>query len=169
MGFNFFKDAATNEAVVKTVYSLQDLLHLLGHSLLVGIVLAGLTYITSAQMTNKKKKGPNKKRSKLILGASNILYLCVGLTAVMILVNDNLARAFSIGAAIALVRFRIKLGQKSAGSNILFGIIGGIACGLGEIRLAWLTTFIYLILSLIIMYLTRSDHTEEAEKIRIRS
>ena len=75
----------------------------------------------------------------------------------MILVNNNLARAFSIGAAIALVRFRIKLGRKGAAANILFGIIGGIACGLNEITLAWLITLLYLFITASVSFITRNS------------
>ena len=86
----------------------------------------------------------------------NILYLCMGLSCVMILVNNNLARAFAIGAAIALVRFRIKLGKSSANSNILFSIVCGIACGLNELTLAWLSAGAYLLITLLVRIVTGS-------------
>jgi hypothetical protein len=82
----------------------------------------------------------------LFLGSANLLFLCVGLTSIMLMVNYNLVRAFAIVAAIALVRFRIKLDQKSLNSTLLFGILAGMACGLGEVALAWLVVGVYVLL-----------------------
>lgn len=88
---------------------------------------------------------------QLFLGASNLLFLCVGLTGLMLLVNDNLARAFAIAAAIALVRFRVKLDQKSINASLLFAILAGMACGLSAIELAWTATGIYVVLFVLLL------------------
>lgn len=142
---NIFESAGT----LGISYSIEQLIFLLGNSLIIGILLCIITFITSTPFLDGDES-KKTTRIQLLYGTSHILFLCVGLTAVMILVNNNLARAFSIGAAIALVRFRIKLGKKSAGSNILFGIISGIACGLGEVTLAWMLVSVYLFLSILL-------------------
>lgn len=129
--------------------SLSYMIQLFGHSIFLGLILSILTYVTMIPlMKNKVKEGGNLEnlRSKVILGSSNILFLCVGLTGVMILVNNNLARALSIGATMALIRFRVKLGPKNLGSNLLFGIIVGVACGVQEVRVAWVVTIVYILL-----------------------
>jgi len=136
---------------------------LLLNSLLLGFFLSVVTYLTSKHFLKQNDSKYQREKAKLILGSSNILYLCLGLTGVMLLVNNNLARAFAIAAAIALVRFRIKLGPKSASSNILFGIIGGIACGLNEILLAWMITILYAIVSLAIFFFTRRQMRESTQ------
>jgi hypothetical protein len=152
---------ATLGSAVGVSYKLQELFFLLGNSILLGIVLLLVSYKTA-----NTSKGHNvdaltpKEKAQLILGCSNVMFLCIGLTAVMILVNNNLARAFSIGAAIALVRFRIKIGQKSGISSILFSIIVGIACGLNEISLAWLLTIIYLISSLFLHLILKKVYSK---------
>ena len=104
-----------------------------------------------------KPKAGKKSVSNLeiFLGASNLLFLCVGLTGVMLLVNNNLARAFAIAAALALTRFRIKLDQKSVNASLLFAILIGMACGLGEQRLAWMATGIYIVLFIILFIVVR--------------
>jgi|SaaInlStandDraft_7_1057024.scaffolds.fasta_scaffold220734_2 hypothetical protein len=135
-------------------------LYMVGNSFLIGIILSFITYWVYSHSLKKTSHDYYSKRSKLILGASNLLYLTLGLTFVMILVNNNLARAFSIGAAIALVRFRIKLGQKSSASHILFSIIAGMACGLNEVSLAWLLCAIYSLISLVIFRLTAFSKTK---------
>lgn len=131
---------------IRLSYNAVQLTFLLGNAIVIGILLCIVTYVANVPFI-ETSEGERITRFQLLLGTSHILFLCVGLTAVMILVNNNLARAFAIGAAIALVRFRIKLGKKSAVSNILFGIITGIACGLGEVAMAWMLVVVYLIIS----------------------
>lgn len=105
----------------------------------------------------KIKSGKSGKDDTLqmFLGASNLLFLCVGLTGLMLLVNDNLARAFAIAAAIALVRFRVKLDQKSINASLLFAILAGMACGLDAIELAWTSTGIYIALFALLLLIVQ--------------
>lgn len=128
----------------------------LGNSLVLGLLLSITSYLTGRAILDKTGKNFSKKNVQLILASSNILYLCIGLSAVMILVNNSLARALSVGAAISLVRFRRKLGDKSNDSNILFGIIAGMACGLGVIDLAWIISMTYILISIMLTYLTKN-------------
>jgi len=155
MDMSFFQGIQKATEGLQVSYNVSELITLLGHSTLIGIILCFITYFSSRKYLDPRKD-LDKQKTALVLGTTNILYLCTGLTAVMILVNNNLARAFSIGAAIALVRFRIKLGKKGAAANILFGIIGGIACGLNEVTLAWLITLLYLFISLGVNLMTRN-------------
>lgn len=135
-----------------------ELFKLFLNSFVLGSVLAVFTFITIWSQFQMQEEGHKRDRLKLqtILGASNILFLCVGLTGVMILVANNLARALSIGATMALMRFRVKLGNKNLGSNLLFGIIVGVACGLQEIVVAWMVTGIYLFLQLILFLVLKN-------------
>lgn len=71
-----------------------------------------------------------------VLNASNVLFLCFGMSGIMILVNNNLARAFAIGAAIALVRFKIKLDSYGLGATLFFAVVVGMACGVGQVETA---------------------------------
>ena len=98
-----------------------------------------------------KKKAKGVNNLEIFLGASNLLFLCVGLTGIMLLVEGSIARAFAIAAALALTRFRIKLDQKSINASLLFAILAGMACGLEQVRLAWMATGIYLVLFLFLL------------------
>lgn len=94
---------------------------------------------------------PKVSYAELLLGSANVLFLCFGMTGIMILVNNNLARAFAIGAAIAVVRFRIKF--NSQGSMLFFGVLVGMACGVGQIATAVGVTFAYAILQAVVIIL----------------
>ena len=156
MGTEIFTNAGKNSAGPLAIqYDFQSLAVLLGHTFLIGAFLCLITYFSNRHLL-KDPKEASEEKINLILGTMNILYLCMGLSCVMILVNNNLARAFAIGAAIALVRFRIKLGKSSANSNILFSIVCGIACGLNELPLAWLSAGAYLLITLLVRIVTGS-------------
>jgi membrane-associated HD superfamily phosphohydrolase len=153
---NIPKDLIQTPDGLEVFYRTDQLFFLLGHSAAVGLILCLITYCS-----NNKSNMDKIKRQNLILSTSNIMYLTTGLTTIMILVNNNLARAFSIGAAIALVRFRVKLGDKGAAANILFAIIAGISCGLDEVRLAWIITGFYGAISFTTYSLLRNFNKEE--------
>ena len=152
MASEIFKSATTVGSLA-IAYDFKELAILLGHSFVIGVVLCLITYFSSRHLLREPNE-PSQEKINLILGTVNILYLCMGLSCVMILVNNNLARAFAIGAAIALVRFRIKLGKGSANSNILFSIVCGIACGLNEIPLAWLSVMAYFLITVLVRVVT---------------
>src|SRR5690606_30509091 len=76
-------------------------------------------------------------------------------------------RAFGIIAAIAIVRFRIKLDQKSLNSSLIFAILSGLACGAMEFNLAWYLVGTYVLLLagfLIFTILARKYTPIKAEK-----
>ena len=145
--------------------TLTEIFFLIAHSLLLGTTLSVLNYITLTPFMDKKEKEKSGSgiRAKLILGATNILFSCVGLTGVMILVNNNLARALSIGAALRLMRFRVNIGNKNQSSNMLFGIIAGVACGLQEIRVAWAVVLPYIVLQSILYLILKNHLTDKNE------
>jgi hypothetical protein len=136
---------------------------LLANAVGLGMVLALVTYLAARQGA----AGDPKRLAKALHGAGNLLFLCVGLTGTMILVNNNMVRAFAIAAAIALVRFKVKLDGKSANASLLFAILSGIACGLDEIVLAWilLATYVVLvgIIAIVVRILAGSQAAAEVE------
>lgn len=133
---------------------------LFGNSIILGLALTWVTYLVvcQAEASEEEEEGPlsPKDKYRLFLGASNILFMCVGLTGVMLLVGNNLARAFAIGAALALSRFRVKISKKSTGTHLMFGIIAGIACGLDQLAIAWICSLIYTVLQLSLFLYFRS-------------
>jgi hypothetical protein len=90
----------------------------------------------------------------VLLSSANIVFLCVGVTGVMLLVASDLARAFAVGAAIALVRFRIKMSEGS-GSSLFFALIVGMACGVNHVRIAAQLALIFIILQFAMLLMVR--------------
>ncbi len=128
---------------------------LLGASVGMGLVLM-LVAIWANSRIARASDDPEDYDSvdEIIQNASNFLFMSVGMTAVMILVNNNLARAFAIGAAISLIRFRIKMDKRAVGTTLLFSVLTGMACGVGEIDVAAgvlvISTVLQVIVTLIV-------------------
>lgn len=116
----------------------------LGHSILLGILLMMLTIWIGQRTAKLQNRTKDKDRSSESLqGAINVLFFCFGMTGIMILVDDNIARAFAIGATIALVRFRVKMGNSMLSTAFLFSVVIGMACGVGNIPIAWSIALLY--------------------------
>ncbi len=125
---------AMSDAPMQNISVPQELEYL-GHSALIGAVLMLILVWTS--QNSKKENGKAMSSAEILLNASNVLFLSFGMTGVMLLVNNNLARAFAIGAAIALVRFRVKFDSKSVGMSLFYALLTGMACGVGEVATAY--------------------------------
>jgi hypothetical protein len=93
--------------------------------------------------------------SKDIIGSMNLMFLTVGLSGLMILINNSVLRAFAIVAAIAVVRFRVKLDSKALGSAMIFAILAGMACGVRELALAYVSVGVFLLLVGILLILVK--------------
>jgi len=134
---------------------LASLLYLLAHSIAIGVSLSVMTFFGTRTIYGKKETNTESEIFQLMLGSFNLLLLCVGLTGVMILISNSIVRAFAIVAALALVRFRVKLDQKSLSASVLFAVLGGMSCGLTEVKLGWLMTAVYALISLALIVLMK--------------
>ena len=122
---------------------LERILQLEAHSVGVGLLLMVITLWVNYQLSlgpaRTVETGAIRPQSpaEIVYSSSNVLFLCFGMTGIMILVNNNLARAFAIGAAIALVRFRIKVDSQVQGISLFYGVLCGMACGVDQPSIAW--------------------------------
>ncbi len=142
-----------------------EILLAMSHSVGTGVVVAFATYFASKKLYNlytseEQASGPDVE---MVFGAANLLFLSVGLTGLMLLISNNVVRAFGIIAAIAIVRFRIKLDQKSLNSSLAFAILGGLACGAAEFSLAWslVGVYIFLLVSFVLFVMLVRGHTQK--------
>ncbi|NDD92172.1 hypothetical protein EBZ37_08815 [bacterium] len=124
-------------------------------SVTLGLILTLLNVVISRMIprsaTAHDPEAPSTPGA-VLLNSSNIAFLCIGVTSVMILVASDLARAFAVAAAIALVRFRIKMSEGS-GSSLFFAVIVGMACGVDQLRIATQLTLIFVTLQVLLVLL----------------
>jgi hypothetical protein len=96
------------------------------------------------------------------------LVLLPGIVAIVImLVGSNIARAFSMAGAFALVRFRSIPGDSKDIATVFYAMGIGLACGLGCISFAVIFTFIIGIVYLTITYFGYGKRRDEYETLRI--
>jgi len=73
---------------------------------------------------------------------SSLVLLCMVAAMVMMVIGNNLARAFSLVGALAIVRFRTRLRSPWDISFVFFALAAGIGCGVFAYRVAVLGTAI---------------------------
>jgi hypothetical protein len=120
------------------IRSVQLMVHAIGSGMLLMLVTAiGTTWSAKRLSSSKDDDEEDGSLAEVILSSGNVMFLSFGMAGVMLLVNNNLARAFAIGAAIALVRFRIKVSSKTLSMALFYGVLAGMACGVDRVHLAW--------------------------------
>ena len=111
-------------------------------SILTAVVL-GLI-IGVAYMTACKKDGYSKN---FIVG---LVLLPAIVAVVILLIGSNVARAFSMAGAFALVRFRSAPGNAKDISVVFFTMATGLACGLGYVAFAVLFAVIIIAMMVVL-------------------
>ena len=87
--------------------------------------------------------------------------------AVILLIGSNVARAFSMAGAFALVRFRSAPGSAKDISIVFFTMAAGLACGLGYVTFAAAFTAVMLLLLILISALGFVDRNEGRKQLKI--
>ena len=119
--------------------STKEALICIGAALVLGLVIS-LIYIFSDR---KKRISTNFAITLVILPAI--------VAIVIMLVGSNVARAFSMAGAFALVRFRSVPGDSKDITSVFFSMAVGLAAGLGYISFAAIFTAIVGIVYLLLM------------------
>jgi uncharacterized membrane protein YhiD involved in acid resistance len=92
--------------------------------------------------------------------------LCLGGAMIWVIVQDSVARAFGLAGTIGLIRYRTIVRDPKDTTLLLFSMVLGMACGLGQYPVAVVGTFVVLF---VLLWLHRSDRKQraaEAEKGR---
>ncbi|MDY4741502.1 MAG: DUF4956 domain-containing protein [Lachnospira sp.] len=124
-------------------------------AVVIGLVIAFVYTLIS------KKDGYNKS---FIVG---LALLPAIVAAVILLVGSNVARAFSMAGAFALVRFRSAPGSAKDISIVFFSMASGLACGLGFVTFAVCFTVLILVVLVIISVTGFGGSSEYKKQLRI--
>ena len=121
---------------------------LLGVATILGLLI-GMTYI----LTHRKS---GYMQSFLV----TLIMLPVIVTIIILLLQDNMLGAISLGGAFALIRFRTTLREPKDLAFIFFTIAVGLGCGMGYIAYAVLFG-IFLCLIMLILDRINFGHSDE--------
>lgn len=124
-------------------------------AVVIGLVIAFVYTLVS------KKDGYNKS---FIIG---LALLPAIVAAVILLVGSNVARAFSMAGAFALVRFRSAPGSAKDISVVFFAMAAGLACGLGFVTFAGCFTAIILLVFVVLSVTGFGTRDEHRKQLRI--
>lgn len=139
--------ASSTDSALETIFSTQiggerltfpSALLMIGAALLLGFGVALLYYFT------QRKAGGSTSLSVTILIVPAIVAMIV------LLIQNNLARAFTLAGALALVRYRSEPASPRDIAYVLFSLAIGIACGIGYVAYAALFTVLFCAVLLVI-------------------
>ena len=124
-------------------------------AVIIGLVI-GITYMYAC-----KKSGYNKD---FIVG---LVLLPAIVSVVIMLIGSNVARAFSMAGAFALVRFRSAPGNAKDIAVVFFAMASGLACGLGYITFAVIFTVVIILVLVALSITDFADKNAGKRQLRI--
>lgn len=124
-------------------------------AVIIGLVI-GITYMFAC-----KKSGYNKE---FIVG---LVLLPAIVSVVIMLIGSNVARAFSMAGAFALVRFRSAPGNAKDIAVVFFAMASGLACGLGYITFAVIFTVVIILVLVTLSITDFADKNAGKRQLRI--
>lgn len=124
-------------------------------AVIIGLVI-GITYMFAC-----KKSGYNKE---FIVG---LVLLPAIVSVVIMLIGSNVARAFSMAGAFALVRFRSAPGNAKDIAVVFFAMASGLACGLGYITFAVIFTVVIILVLVTLSITNFADKNAGKRQLRI--
>ena len=119
-------------------FTLSNILIVIGTSIILGLAIC-LTYIKT-----------HKKEGYVPIFTITLIMLPVIISIIILLVGNNVARAFSLAGAFSIIRFRSAPGDPKDISYIFFTLAVGLASGMGFIGYAVLFTIILCLVMIII-------------------
>ena len=122
-------------------FTLVNTLIVIVSSILLGLVIS-LSYIKTHKKDGYSPSFP-----------VTLIMLPVIIAIIILLVGNNVARAFSLAGAFSIIRFRSAPGDPKDIAYVFFTLAVGLTCGMGYIGYAIIFTFI-LCAVMIILYVT---------------
>ena len=119
-------------------------------------LLIGIAYMIAC-----KKDGYNKN---FIIG---LVLLPAIVSVVILLIGSNVARAFSMAGAFALVRFRSVPGSAKDIAIVFFAMASGLACGLGYVTFACVFVVIMIVILILLTVFNFAQPHTDIKQLRI--
>jgi hypothetical protein len=126
---SLFQDIPVGPPQVGPILSNSDLAILLGRALVMGGIVAGIYAAT-------QRRGWAER----ISFATTIVLLTVLIAMVTLVIGGNVARAFSLAGALAIIRFRTVVDDTRDTAFVIFAVVVGMAIGAGMTHMALIGT-----------------------------
>jgi hypothetical protein len=120
------QDSLLGEAgATETVLAVDELLLRLGLGAVFGVAVGASYFLTQ-----------RKKKTDAASFVSTLVLLSILLAMVSMVIGSDIARAFSLVGALAIVRFRTVVEDTRDTAFVIFAVIAGMAAGAGAYRVA---------------------------------
>jgi membrane-anchored glycerophosphoryl diester phosphodiesterase (GDPDase) len=113
---------------IATELTMKSVLMILASSIIIGLIISIVYLITH------RKDGYSQAFCVALILLSPIVAL------VILLIGNNVARAFSLAGAFALIRFRSAPGDPKDIAFVFMSVVMGLACGMGYYAYAAVAT-----------------------------
>lgn len=121
-------------SITESTFTLQSVVQIAAAAIVLGLVIS-LVYIKT------------NKNSGFTPGfATTLIMLPLIISIIILLVGNNIARAFSLAGAFSIIRFRSVPGEPRDISYVLFTLAIGLSCGMGYIGYGIIFTAILCLL-----------------------
>ena len=118
-------DPFAGHAVTDPVIPIEDMLLRLSLAAVFGVAVAAVYFVTQ-----------KKKRAEAASFVSTLVLLSILLAMVSMVIGGNIARAFSLVGALAIVRFRTVVEDTRDTAFVIFAVVAGMAAGAGAWEVA---------------------------------
>ena len=157
----FLDEHPTLDAILKDVGGTTDV-GLGPDKILLRLVMAGfigwlIGYVYRRTFTGKKFGATLPDTHMLLALAGALIWVIVG---------SNVARAFGLAGTLGLIRYRTIVRDPKDTTLLLFSMLLGMACGLGQYPVAIVGTFITIFALLWMFHNDRKQRHAEATKSR---
>lgn len=136
-------------------FTLANTLIILFASIILGLIIS-LVYIKN-----------NEKNTYSNGFALSLVMLPVIISIIILLVGNNVARAFSLAGAFSIIRFRSAPGDPKDITYVFFTLAVGLACGMGFIGYAFIFTVILCLLTLILTKFNFANPKTSLSRLKI--
>lgn len=142
-------------SVIDDTLSIGSMLGSLGAALVLGLLIS-LVYI-------KTHKGDGYSAGFTI----TLIMLPAIIAVIIMLVGNNVARAFSLAGAFSLIRFRSAPGDPKDIAYIFFTLAVGLGCGMGYIAYSVIFALIMCAVMIILEYIQFAKPTTSSMQLKI--
>jgi uncharacterized membrane protein YhiD involved in acid resistance len=141
-----------------------------GEGLPLGIVITGLLIaLVLSYLIALVYKHVNREREELYVMMHTLVLLAVTIAAAMMIIGNNLARAFGLVGAVSIIRFRTAVKNSKDMAFVFLAIVIGMACGLGFRLLALVFTVFVGLLLLVFEWVRFGGGGGERYELKVRA
>ena len=140
---------------IATELTMKSVLMILASSIIIGLIISIVYLITH------RKDGYSQAFCVALILLSPIVAL------VILLIGNNVARAFSLAGAFALIRFRSAPGDPKDIAFVFMSVVMGLACGMGYYAYAAVATLVILAVILILHFTNYAGKKTETYTLKI--